>query len=223
MFSVLFEVHPKGDEWDTYLGLAKMLKPELERIDGFVDNIRYRSLTREGWILSLSSWRDEKSVVRWRTQATHHNVQEKGRHEVFLDYRLRVGEITHDDQLPENCELKEQRFDETEVAGGTTVTLISTSNASNQLKESSVEDFVASLGFNKSAPGIESWDVYDAVLTPGDAILMISWKTEEDANTFRKGLQQNERFRHRQVRVVRHYSMMDRREAPQFYEAVTPN
>ena len=68
MFSVIFEVHPKTEQWDSYLGNAKMLRPELEQVDGFVDNIRYRSLTREGWILSLSGWRDEKSVVRWRTR-----------------------------------------------------------------------------------------------------------------------------------------------------------
>jgi heme-degrading monooxygenase HmoA len=71
MFSVLFEVYPKTEKWDDYLGYAKLLRPELEKIDGFVDNIRYRSLTREGWILSLSGWRDEKALVRWRTQAMH--------------------------------------------------------------------------------------------------------------------------------------------------------
>jgi heme-degrading monooxygenase HmoA len=38
-----------------------------ERIDGIIDNIRYRSLTREGRILSLSIWRDEKALIRWRT------------------------------------------------------------------------------------------------------------------------------------------------------------
>jgi heme-degrading monooxygenase HmoA len=67
MFSVIFEVHPKPEQWDGYLGNAKMLRPELEQVDGFVDNVRYKSLTRGGWILSLSGWRDEKSVVRWRT------------------------------------------------------------------------------------------------------------------------------------------------------------
>ena len=55
MFCVLFEVQPKPDRWDAYLGHAKVLRPELERIDGFIDNIRYRSLTRQGWLLSLSS------------------------------------------------------------------------------------------------------------------------------------------------------------------------
>ena len=81
MFAVLFEVHPHTEQWDAYLDYAKMLRPELEAIDGFVDNIRYRSLTRPGWILSLSSWRDEKALVRWRTRARHHDVQAKGREE----------------------------------------------------------------------------------------------------------------------------------------------
>jgi len=93
MFSVIFEVHPKTEQWDVYLDNAKMLRPELEQVDGFVDNIRYRSLTRQGWILSLSGWRDEKSVVRWRTRMRHHEVQAKGRSEILLDYHLRVGRL----------------------------------------------------------------------------------------------------------------------------------
>ena len=48
MFSVLFEVQPKPEKWEDYLGNAKMLRPELEQIDGFVDgvwkNVRCRCL-----------------------------------------------------------------------------------------------------------------------------------------------------------------------------------
>src|ERR1700753_367350 len=109
MFSVVFEVHPRKDQWDAYLGNAKLLRPELEKIDGFVDNVRYRSLTRDGWILSLSGWRDEKAVVRWRTQAGHHAVQEKGRGAILSDYHLRVGQITADTQVPQGQVLAEQR------------------------------------------------------------------------------------------------------------------
>src|ERR1700745_3856635 len=115
MFSVIFEVHPKTDQWDVYLDNAKMLKPELEQIDGFVDNIRYRSLTREGWVLSLSNWRDEKSVVRWRTRVRRHEAQDKARAEVLLDYHLRVGQLTRDSRLPDGYALREQRLDETEI------------------------------------------------------------------------------------------------------------
>src|SRR4051794_36109501 len=113
MFSVLFEVHPREQQWDAYLGYARMLKPELEQIDGFVDNVRYASLTRRGWILSLSSWRDEKSVVRWRTRMCHHEMQARGRDEVLLDYHLRVGQLTNDTRIPSGFALHEQRLDET--------------------------------------------------------------------------------------------------------------
>ena len=54
MFSAMLEVHPIPAQFDVYLGMAKMLRPELEKIDGFIDNNRYASLTREGWLLSLS-------------------------------------------------------------------------------------------------------------------------------------------------------------------------
>src|ERR1700754_2089649 len=124
MFSVIFEVHPKPSQWDAYLGNAKMLRSELEQVDGFVDNIRYKSLTGEGWILSLSGWRDEKSVVRWRTAMRHHIIQQKGRSELLLDYHLRVGQLTHDTQVPAGQRISEQRLDETEIGEGTTVTLV---------------------------------------------------------------------------------------------------
>src|SRR3979409_1136335 len=114
MFSVLFEVHPRPDQWDAYLGHAKKLRPDLEQVEGFVDNIRYRSLTREGWILSLSNWRDEKSLVRWRTRAMHHDAQQTGRSKIFVDYHLRVGQLTRDTRLPAGYALHEQRLDETE-------------------------------------------------------------------------------------------------------------
>src|ERR1700754_4195031 len=160
MFAVLFEVHPHTEQWDAYLDYAKMLRPELEAIDGFVDNIRYRSLTRPGWILSLSSWRDEKALVRWRTRARHHDVQAKGREEVLADYHLRVGQLTNDTHLPTGYRLDEQRFDVTEVGEGTTVTL-STPVIQNQeraLEKSTADDVARVLGLNCAADGLVSWD-----------------------------------------------------------------
>ena len=154
MFSVIFEVHPKPDQWDAYLGNAKMLRPELEQIDGFVDNIRYKSLTREGWILSLSGWRDEKAVVRWRTAMRHHIVQEKGRSDILLDYHLRVGQITQDTRIPEGTRSQEQRLDETEVGEGTTVTLIDAKRPAQWTEQSEPGDCAAYLG---SMPVRRAW------------------------------------------------------------------
>src|ERR1700722_7028921 len=107
MFAVIFEVQPKPDRFDEYLELAKFLKPELEKIGGFIDNERFGSKRAEGRLLSLSTWRDEKAVIRWRTLAIHHGVQEKGRSEILEDYHLRAGEITGDNQVPKGQKLQE--------------------------------------------------------------------------------------------------------------------
>ena len=96
MFSVIFEVRPNDGRKDEYLELAKHLKPILETIDGFVDNERFEGQLRPGWVLSHSTWRDEKSVVRWRTESEHHATQAKGRFKIFRDYHLRVGDVTSD-------------------------------------------------------------------------------------------------------------------------------
>jgi len=220
MFSVIFEVHPKPDQWDAYLGNARMLRPELEQVDGFVDNIRYKSLTQEGWILSLSGWRDEKSVVRWRTAMRHHMLQKKGRSEILLDYHLRVGQVTHDTHVPAGQTIEEQRLDETETGEGTTATFVDAGRPADLSAAASAFETAACLGFRQNVPGLVGWSVHDAVLTPGDLILMQVWKTKADADAFAgsAALPQGARLRH--VRIVRDYGMFDRREAPQYYPAV---
>lgn len=221
MFSVVFEVHPKPEQWDAYLGTAKMLRPELEQVDGFIDNIRYKSLTRNGWILSLSGWRDEKSVVRWRTRMRHHKAQENGRSEILLDYHLRVGQITQDTRIPEGYALTEQRLDETEVGEGTTVTLIDAKQPARWTETPNATDRSKYLGLNPDAEGLVAGDVFDAVLTPGDLMLLLTWRTKEHAEVFENTANLPEGGRLRRVRVVRDYGMFDRREAPQFYPEVT--
>jgi hypothetical protein len=90
------------------------------RIHGFVDQTMYRSLTRDGWQLSVSTWRDEKAVVRWRTQPVHSRMQQRCRSDAFVDYHLRVGQLTHDTALPAGHARVEQRLDVTEVGEGNT-------------------------------------------------------------------------------------------------------
>jgi len=220
MFSVIFEVLPRTEQWDHYLANAKMLRPELEKVDGFVDNIRYRSLTREGWILSLSSWRDEKAVVRWRTRVRHHEAQEKGRTEIFSDYHLRVGQVTKDTNIPAGFELHEQRLDETEVGEGTTVILIDGKRPTEWVRNTSAEDLAKSCGLPSKAEALVSWDVFDAVLTPGDVILLMSWRDHLQAEAFENTISLEDGARLRRVRIVRDYGMYDRREAPQYYPDV---
>ncbi len=77
--AVIFEVQPKADRWDQYLGLAKELKPELEKIDGFIDNERFSSRRTKGRLLSLVRlWRDEEGGHgSGRHPRLHHEVQDQ--------------------------------------------------------------------------------------------------------------------------------------------------
>lgn len=101
MLAVIFEVMPHPQHVDEYLDIAGTLKSDLEKIDGFISVERFKSLTTEGKILSLSFWRDENAIKAWRNQANHKFAQSKGRHELFSDYRLRVVSVIRDYGLSE--------------------------------------------------------------------------------------------------------------------------
>lgn len=222
MFSALLEVQPIAEQFDTYLGMAKMLRPELEAIDGFVDNARYRSLTREGWLLSLSSWRDEKSLVRWRTTTKHHKVQQAARDRIFSDYHLRIGQVVHDTQVPAGHSLLEQRLDVTEVGAGAAVMLIDAKRAPQWSDEVGSLAVAQSLGLDVEAPGLIAWDAFDALLTPGDVIVVATWRDQAAAQAYERSaaIARDARLRH--IRVIREYGMFDRREAPQYFEDAHP-
>jgi heme-degrading monooxygenase HmoA len=97
MIAVIFEVVPRGTEGrSAYLDIASALRPELERIDGFLSIERFQSLSDPGRLLSLSFWRDEEAVRAWRTLEAHRAAQSAGRAAVFADYRLRVAHVLRD-------------------------------------------------------------------------------------------------------------------------------
>jgi len=96
MYAVIFEVVPRQGREQDYLAVAQSLRDELEKIDGFVSVERFASLHNEGKILSLSFWRDEAAVERWRTHLQHRAAQRRGREELFADYRIRVASIVRD-------------------------------------------------------------------------------------------------------------------------------
>ncbi len=96
MHAVIFEVWPKPEYKGAYLDIAAALRAELEQVDGFISVERFSSLTEEGKLLSLSFWRDEESIARWRRQSEHQAAQGRGRHELFANYRLRVASVIRD-------------------------------------------------------------------------------------------------------------------------------
>jgi heme-degrading monooxygenase HmoA len=96
VIAVIFEVTPYLGERHRYLDLAGELRLKLEQIDGFISVERFESLTTRGKLLSLSFWRDEEAVSRWRETEAHRAAQAAGRGGVFADYRLRVAHVLRD-------------------------------------------------------------------------------------------------------------------------------
>jgi heme-degrading monooxygenase HmoA len=225
MFAVIFEVQPKPERWDDYLGLAKELKPKLEAIDGFIDNERFESKRTKGRLLSLSTWRDEKAVIRWRSHGEHHGVQEKGRFEIFEDYHLRVGEITADSQPPKGLPVDQKRFDETETGEAKAVTITEVTPAARGSLGGTLEQLPAQLGLNPGAAGLVDHEVFESIYNKGKLLLLASWRDAEAAKAWspvqpsgaKSGIKP---IRHRQVRIIRDYGMFERQEAPQFYPEV---
>jgi heme-degrading monooxygenase HmoA len=104
MIAVIFEVTPAESMRTGYLDIASSLKPELERVDGFISVERFESLTTPGKLLSLSFWRDEEAVANWRRHAHHRQAQGRGRSGMFADYRLRVAAVIRDYGLADRAQ-----------------------------------------------------------------------------------------------------------------------
>lgn len=202
MFAVIFEVTPRPEKFDGYLDIARMLRPELERIDGFVENTRFRSRTRDGLLLSLSFWRDEKAVIRWRTHAAHHAGQARGRKEILAGYRLRVGEVAYaTDAAGAALGLPAHRFDATEVGDAKGIVFHLARGEPSALAP---------------APSAIDHDLFDGVVDAADTARMETFAREGDAvRRAESGV-----GRRAAVRVIRDYGLVDRREAPQFHDPV---
>jgi heme-degrading monooxygenase HmoA len=224
VFAVIFLVQPKPERWNDYLDLAKYLKPKLEAVDGFIDNERFESKRTQGCLLSLSTWRDEKAVVRWRTQGDHHGVQQKGRFEIFEDYHLRVGEITHDTELPAGLTIEEKRLDETAVGGAKAATITELTPKEGSELAAQADTLPARLGLDAQADGLLSAEVFESIHDRGKLLLLGLWRDPDAARSWQP-LQPTSavKARHRQIRIIRDYGMFDRREAPQYYREVGPS
>ncbi len=202
MFAVIFEVQPKPERWDDYLAQARYLRPRLEAIDGFVANERFESVARKGRLLSLSLWRDEKAVIRWRTQGDHHGVQEKGRFEIFEDYRLRVGEIAE-------AGGGRTRLDATEVGEAKALTLTALTDGA--------------LPGPSGALAPIAHETFESIAMPGKRLLLFAWREPASAALWRPAAPTGAgAFEHHLVHVIRDYGMFDRREAPQYFPERTP-
>jgi len=104
MMVVVFQVTMREGRTQDYFDLAAELRPELEQIDGFLSVERFESLAEPGKYVSLSFWRDAAAIEAWRTQIPHRAAQQRGRREIFQDFRISVAEVVRDYTLHDRSE-----------------------------------------------------------------------------------------------------------------------
>lgn len=220
MFMVLFDVLPRANSMDRYLELARLLRPELVQVAGFLDNERFAHHAQPGRLLSLSSWADEKALIRWRTHARHHDAQAYGREVVLADYRLRVGEIFADSALPVGQQLREQRLDSTEASATKVITVLELDP--EQVRDAPFDDLVEAVRIipERAPTGWLEGGHYTSITREGKLALLAGWADAGAAQAWHAqsvaplaGLALRCRF----VRVIRSYGIRDRAEAPQYY------
>lgn len=96
MIAIIFEVYPKKGKMDEYLDIAAMIRPLAEATEGFISVERFQSLSNPEKYLSISYFKDEAAVDRWRNVTKHREAQSRGRKDIFDDYRIRVVNVLRD-------------------------------------------------------------------------------------------------------------------------------
>ena len=104
MIAVIFEFTPKEGRFADYKALAEGLAEDVRNFEGFISIERFESITNKGKFVSLSFWRDEEAVRKWRNLLKHREAQKKGRGGIFKSYRLRVAQVMRDYTLDERAQ-----------------------------------------------------------------------------------------------------------------------
>jgi heme-degrading monooxygenase HmoA len=94
MIAVIFEAEfDDTDKAARYFEIAQSLRPNLDRIEGFVSIERFQSVTTPNKILSYSLWENERAIGQWREHPDHAVAQETGKRTLFKSYRIAVADV----------------------------------------------------------------------------------------------------------------------------------
>jgi heme-degrading monooxygenase HmoA len=207
MISQFFEVQIKEGQINRYLDLAASLKPSLEAMGGCLFIDRFRSLNRKNLLLSYQIWQDEGSMIAWRVDAKHHAVQETGREKVFDDYRIRIGQVLHEER-PGKSAWRPERL-----------------SPYNDPRRRPPTFVVASESRSRELPIETPWkrDVFESVYRPGIFAHLVDVPSLDAGIVFGRKLFADSTTEYFRVfEVMRDYGMFNRGEAPQYYPPVQP-
>tara|TARA_Y100001968_G_C19379989_1_gene729771 strand:- start:387 stop:689 length:303 start_codon:yes stop_codon:yes gene_type:complete len=96
MVIVVFQFSTKSKMSEEYFKEVEKLQKEIVKIKGFVSAERYTSKKNKDSFVSISTWKDKKSVEEWHRNKKHQISQNKGKAKIFNSFRIRVAEVFKD-------------------------------------------------------------------------------------------------------------------------------
>jgi heme-degrading monooxygenase HmoA len=91
-YAVIFSiVRAKIDEAE-YGAMGEAMVTSAAQQDGFL-GFEYSPETPEGFSLSVSYWRDDESIRRWKQQADHLIAQKLGKEKWYPAYAIKVARV----------------------------------------------------------------------------------------------------------------------------------
>ena len=110
MIAVIFEGIPHDGKMQEYLDLSPKYREQMKTFDGFISNERFQSCADPNKVLSLSFWRDEESIRRFRQMEMHIKDERLGREDLFKDYRIYVADVSRNYSLHDRKDAPTPQF-----------------------------------------------------------------------------------------------------------------
>ena len=115
----------------------------------------------------------------------------------------------------------QQRLDETANPAPKAASISELVPAEGDKPKIAAKRLPAQLGLDKRQAGVVGQEVFESIYNPGKLLLLVTWRDAETAKGWTPVAAVDlGKVRHRRVRVIRDYGMIDHHEAPQFYSEI---
>jgi heme-degrading monooxygenase HmoA len=91
-YAAIFSIVRTGQPDEEYERMGMRMHELAVRQDGFI-GFEYSPESPEGFSLSVSYWRDEESIRRWKAHSEHLVAQQLGKQRWYSAYTIRIARV----------------------------------------------------------------------------------------------------------------------------------
>ncbi|MDX3771191.1 MULTISPECIES: SpoIIE family protein phosphatase [unclassified Streptomyces] len=213
MFTYLFEARPASGRDDVYRSQVMALQAALGECGDLIEQCDYRSATREGWLLWMSSWANSGCSALQCAKQVSRSVLQSYKESGLLECCSRAGcEFTGTDYAVPYASGHGDGSQPVDRA--TVVTVLSA--PPGDLPDLCVgpRQRAERLGLDVSAQGLVMWDLFEGLEAQGETLVLLSWSDLEAAREFECHHNLPSRVRIRHIDVFSDYRSDEIQDSP---------